>query len=104
MYAPFDRRQEHRPPRPTQPGHDPAHGEHREPHREPPRLEKPPQAEKPPEPHREPPQTAAPEKPHGLLESLMEDQEQSLILILLVILMKDGADLNVILALMYLIL
>ena len=39
----------------------------------------------------------------GFLEKLMEDKEQSLLLLLLVILIKDGADLNLILALMYII-
>ena len=41
-------------------------------------------------------------KAPGFLGALMEDKEQSLIMLLLVILMKDGADLNMILALMYL--
>ena len=34
---------------------------------------------------------------------LMEDKEQSLILMLLIILMKDGANMDLLLALMYLI-
>lgn len=63
---------------------------------------------KPPEPPRE---SAAPaEKPKissaspaGLLDALMEDKEQSLIMLLLIILMKDGADLSAVLALMYII-
>ena len=38
----------------------------------------------------------------GFLELLMKDKDQSLILLLLVILMKDGADMNLILALIYL--
>lgn len=38
----------------------------------------------------------------GLLEGLMKDKEQSLIMLLLLILMKDGADMEVTLALMYL--
>lgn len=65
--------------------------------------------EKPPVPEPQP-QTApaeahrAPQKPAGLLDTLMEDKEQSLILLLLLILMKDGADMNAVLALMYLIL
>ena len=32
----------------------------------------------------------------------MQDKEQSLILLLLVLMMKDGADMNLLLALMYL--
>ena len=42
------------------------------------------------------------EKSTGLLDVLLKDKEQSLILLLLVILMKDGADMNTVLALMYL--
>lgn len=87
MYGGFDRRQPH--------GRTPAH-------EAPPQPSAPePQAEEshPQEPpHPEEP----PKKPSGLLDSLMEDKEQSLILLLLIILMKDGADMNVVLALMYL--
>ncbi len=83
MYASFDRRPQSRPPQP-----------------------KPPQ--KPPEPEPDPePEQPAPTVPHdrnGLLELLMRDKDQSLILLLLVILMKDGADLNLMLALIYLLL
>lgn len=43
------------------------------------------------------------DKRGGLLEYLMKDKEQSMIMLLLVILMKDGADMNLILALIYLI-
>lgn len=85
MYASYDRRPQPHPDAPV-------------PHREPPvppPVQKEHEAHLPPEKH--------PEKPTGLLDSLMEDKEQSLILLLLVILMKDGADLNLILALMYLI-
>lgn len=81
MYSSFDRRAHNR-PRPPQPP-----------------------APKPPEPEpQKPPEPPAPipEKPVGLLDVLLKDKEQSLILLLLVILMRDGADLNVILALMYL--
>ena len=91
MYASYDRRQPHRPPHrpPEEPLQKPTQ-EHEHPEREP-------QAP-------EPPATKEPAaKPKGLLEALMEDQEQSLILLLLIILMKDGADLNLILALMYLV-
>lgn len=41
---------------------------------------------------------------NGLLEILMKDQDQSLILLLLVLLMKDGADMNLMLALIYILL
>ena len=47
-------------------------------------------------------ETTVSKKPNGLLELLMQDQDQSLILLLLVLLMKDGADMNLLLALMYL--
>lgn len=40
--------------------------------------------------------------PGSLLELFMKDKDQSLILLLLVLLMKDGADMNLMLALMYL--
>lgn len=46
----------------------------------------------------------APKKANGLLEILMKDQDQSLILLLLVLLMKDGADMNLMLALIYILL
>ena len=71
-------------------------------------------ADRAPEPPQEKPESAQPEhiseppaeeksKPAGFLDTLMEDKEQSMILLLLVILMKDGADLNLILALLYLV-
>ena len=68
---------------------------------------KPEEAAEPPER----PKPASPEpkadihspKPPGLLDMMLEDKEQSLILLLLIILMKDGADLNLILALLYLV-
>ena len=41
---------------------------------------------------------------NGLLEQLMQDKDQSLVLLLLVLLMKDGADMNLVLALIYLLL
>lgn len=44
----------------------------------------------------------APGKQTGLLELLMKDKDQSLIMLLLVILMKDGADMDLLLALVYL--
>ena len=66
----------------------------------------------PSEPKPEPPKTAkdipveksVPESttsPGSLLELFMKDKDQSLILLLLVLLMKDGADMNLMLALMY---
>ena len=79
MYAGFDRRSQERPHHPEPP-------------------------QKPPEPEPEKPEPPAPQKQNGLLELLMRDKDQSLILLLLVILMKDGADLNLMLALVYLLL
>ena len=46
----------------------------------------------------------APKNANGMLEILMKDQDQSLILLLLVLLMKDGADMNLMLALIYILL
>ena len=43
-------------------------------------------------------------QPTSLLDIFMKDRDQSLILLLLVLLMKDGADMNLMLALMYLLL
>ncbi len=81
MYAGYDRRQQSEDaPRP-----------HREPgpHPEP--------------PHPKPPvMPDPPKKNNGLLDMLMQDKEQSLIMLLLVLMMKDGADMNLLLALMYL--
>ncbi|MBQ9472221.1 MAG: hypothetical protein IJU73_03655 [Ruminococcus sp.] len=90
MYSSFDRRAPDRPrnkPEPR-PEHKPE-----------------PQPEHKPEPQPEKPVAPAekPEKRGGLLEYLMKDKEQSMIMLLLVILMKDGADMNLILALIYLI-
>ena len=82
MYSSFDRRAPDRPRHKPEPSH-----EHK------------------PEPQPEKPVAPAekPEKRGGLLEYLMKDKEQSMIMLLLVILMKDGADMNLILALIYLI-
>ena len=88
MYSSYDRRQERRP-------HDAGGSEHAGQSR--PAQEKPP--EKREEAAKEP--ETPPQKPAGLLNALLEDKEQSLIMLLLIILMKDGADLNLILALMY---
>ena len=98
MYSSFDRRA------PDRPRHKP---EPRPEHKPEPRPEhKPePRPEHKPEPQPEKPVAPAekPEKRGGLLEYLMKDKEQSMIMLLLVILMKDGADMNLILALIYLI-
>ena len=53
-----------------------------------------------------PPQEPAPKQsdqnaPGSLLDLLLKDRDQSLILLLLVMLMKDGADMNLLLALVY---
>ncbi len=82
MYSSFDRRGHNR-PRPP----------------EPPKPEPKPEPEPQPEP--EPPRQV-PEPSAGLLDILLKDKEQSLIMLLLIILMKDGADMNAVLALMYL--
>ena len=85
MYSSYDRQRRQRPPQPVAK----------------PEPEAPPPApEKEPEPNIENKE----EKPTGLLDVLLRDKEQSLIMLLLVILMKDGADMNTILALMYLLL
>ena len=87
MYSAFDRRQGASLQQDRPPGPPPA------PKPEPPA---PPTAPKPPQ--------KPAEKPPGLLDALMEDKEQSLLMLLLVILMKDGADMNALLALMYILL
>lgn len=85
MYAGYDRRPPHgRTPSAPEPQVSP---------------EEPVKAEAAEEPRQ---QEKTAKKPSGLLDTLMEDKEQSLILLLLIILMKDGADMNVVLALMYL--
>ena len=78
MYSSFDRQTRHAPPQPK--------------------------PEQEPEPIKEPApeDTAVDKTPSGLLDVLFKDKEQSLLLLLLVILMKDGADMNTVLALMYL--
>ena len=86
MYASYDRRS--RRPQPQSPA-----------------AEKPdPEPQPSAEPEPDPPSAPALKKQSGLLDVLLEDKEQSLILLLLVILMKDGADMNTVLALMYLLL
>ena len=67
-------------------------------------------AEKPPEDEQAPdcpeplsgPEHSADQKPKSLLDVFLKDQDQSLILLLLVLLMKDGGDMNLMLALVYL--
>lgn len=81
MYSSFDRRR-------------------RDPPRKPPEPEPIPEPKPEPEPKEEP--LPPVKKREGLLDLLFKDKEQSLIMLLLVILMKDGADMNLILALMYL--
>lgn len=59
----------------------------------------------PPSPPKEPAHPEPrndPEPPKSLLDVFLKDQDQSLILLLLVMLMKDGADMNLMLALVYL--
>jgi hypothetical protein len=89
MYASFD----NRPPRPTHDGRpDPPA----------PPQPAPPQPEPPkPEPPKPEPSDPPAGKPPGFLDLLLEDKEQSLVLLLLIILLKDGADLHTILALLY---
>jgi len=73
----------------------------RQPSSDMPRPQPKPEPQKPPKP--EPPVIAHHEKKNsGLLDMLMQDKEQSLIMLLLVLMMKDGADMNLLLALMYL--
>lgn len=93
MYSSFDRR-------PRKSFAQPASADHRQR-----TAEKPdPESQKPPEPESELPgqNNSLEEKSSGLLDVLLKDKEQSLILLLLVILMKDGADMNTVLALLYL--
>ena len=55
-----------------------------------------------PNPPRESDPKIAEKKPNSLLDVFLKDQDQSLILLLLVMLMRDGADMNLMLALVYL--
>ena len=48
-----------------------------------------------------PKQSSDENAPGSLLDLLLKDRDQSLILLLLVMLMKDGADMNLLLALVY---
>ena len=56
-----------------------------------------PAAEKPAARRSEP----KPSKPNSLIDVFLKDRDQSLVLLLLVLLMRDGADMNLMLALMY---
>ena len=64
-------------------------------------VETEPQKPEPP-PITEPNKPETPEENRGFLDVLMQDKDQSLIMLLLVLLMKDGADMNLMLALVYL--
>lgn len=94
MYASFDRRQQAsnepapQPPREKPP--NPQAAEHAAPQ---PAQAESAQAADAPEP---------PKKANSLLDIFLKDRDQSLILLLLVLLMKDGADMNLLLALVYL--
>lgn len=90
MYASFDNRAP-RVEKPPEPRHQPKRPE--------------PAAKEPNEPREEKkqePSQASPDQPKSLLDIFLKDQDQSLILLLLVMLMKDGADMNLMLALVYL--
>ena len=60
------------------------------------------ESSKPTQPPRESDPKIAEKKPNSLLDVFLNDQYQSLILLLLVMLMRDGADMNLMLALVYL--
>lgn len=81
MYSSFDTRRRERPhtPPPKEPPKDPQ----KEPTKEPPALIE--------------------EKQPNLIDLLMKDNDRSLIMMLIIILMHDGADSMLILALMYII-
>ena len=95
MYSSFDRPRQNvpfkrpaepinPPKRPTEPLHPSKSAEHE------------------PKPQPVPPKESVHrEQSRGFLELLMKDKDQSLILLLLVILMKDGADMNLLVALVY---
>ena len=55
-----------------------------------------------PPPERPGPLPEKPAVPPTMLDVFFKDKDQSLILLLLVLLMKDGADMNLMLALLYL--
>lgn len=59
-------------------------------------------AEKKTPPERPEPLPEKPAVPPTMLDVFFKDKDQSLILLLLVLLMKDGADMNLMLALLYL--
>lgn len=77
---------------------------HRKPqfNREAPRREVPKQPEKQEEPKPEITETPVPKKDDGLLNLMFKNKEQSLILLLVILLMEENTDPSVLLALMYL--
>lgn len=77
---------------------------HRKPqfNREAPRREVPKQPEKQEEPKPEIPEPPVPKKDDGLLNLMFKNKEQSLILLLVILLMEENTDPSVLFALMYL--
>jgi hypothetical protein len=77
---------------------------HRKPqfNREAPRREAPKQPEKQEEPKSEIPEPSVVKKDDGLLNLMFKNKEQSLILLLVILLMEENTDPSVLLALMYL--
>ncbi|WP_176789782.1 MULTISPECIES: hypothetical protein [Ruminococcus] len=77
---------------------------HRKPqfNREVPKREAPKQPEKQEEPKSEIPEPTASKKDDGLLNLMFKNKEQSLILLLVILLMEENTDPSVLLALMYL--
>lgn len=77
---------------------------HRKPqfNREAPIREVPKQPEKQEEPKSELPEPPVPKKDDGLLNLMFKNKEQSLILLLVILLMEENTDPSVLLALMYL--
>lgn len=77
---------------------------HRKPqfNREAPRMEVPKQPEKQEESKSEIPEPPVPKKDDGLLNLMFKNKEQSLILLLVILLMEENTDPSVLLALMYL--
>ena len=61
-----------------------------------------PRSEPEPAPSEKEPAPPSDEKPKSLLDIFLKNQDQSLILLLMVLLMKDGGDMNLMLALVYL--
>lgn len=67
-----------------------------------PAAEQPEQRPKPAAQPEKEPHPAPPKPQDSLLDIFLKDKDQSLILLLLALLMKDGADMNLMLALVYL--